>query len=319
MSATAAIARNSVTRTAAAIFLVSLVASIFLAYRLDQTRTETPAEEVLYLQSPRAVKYMSLGYTGLAACIYWTRSVQYFGDKSAEKSKHFELLLPLLDLTVSLDPHLVNAYLFGGMFLAQEPPYGAGMPDAAVDFLERGIKDNPSDWRIYYHLGFTHYMERHDYKAAADAFTRGNKVINSPPWMNGMPALMLQRTGDIQTARILWTRMYEGTDDAAVKKNALIRLVALRVDDDVNHLQAITDAYKQRFGAYPSSWSQLISAGFLGGVPADPSRTPYILKPGGKIVVTDANKFPFITKGIPEGQQPAESITKESEQLLKKR
>jgi tetratricopeptide (TPR) repeat protein len=317
MSAASAINRNSATRLAAAALLLSLVSSVFLAYHLDQTRTLTPTEEVLYLQSPRAVKYMSLGYTGLAACIYWTRAVQYFGDKNAAKAKNFDLLLPLLNLAVSLDPHLVPAYLFGGIFLAQKPPYGAGMPDAAVDFLERGVKDNPSDWRLYYHLGFIHYMERQDYKAAADAFTRGNQTINSPPWMNGMPALMLQRAGDIQTARILWTRMYEGTDDAAVKKNALIRLVALRVEDDINHLQAFTESYKQRFGAYPATWSQLIAAGFLGGIPADPSRTPYVLKPDGKVVVTDANKFPFITKGFPEGQQPAESITQESEKLLK--
>ena len=318
MTAAAAIGRNAITRSAAVILLLSLISSVLLAYHLDQTQNPTPQEEVLYLQSPRAAKYMSLGYTGLAACIYWTRAVQYFGGKSADKAKSFDLLLPLLDLTVSLDPHLVNAYIFGGIFLAQSPPYGAGKPEAAVAFLERGIKDNPADWRLYYHLGFVEYMERHDYKAAADAFTRGNKVVGSPPWMNGMPALMMQRIGDIETARILWTQMYQGTEDAAVRKNALIRLVALRVDDDVNHLQAITEGYKQRFHAYPSSWTQLISAGLLRGIPVDPSRTPYVLEKEGKVVVTDANKFPFITKGVPVGQQPVEVITKESEELQKK-
>src|SRR5436853_726700 len=263
MSIIAAITRDSVTKTAACILVVCLAASGWLAWRIDQARANLPPDEVLYLQSPRAVKIMSLGYTGLAACIYWTRAVQYFGEKNVAKSKRFDLLPKLLDLTVSLDPHLVPAYQFGGIFLAQSPPYGAGMPDDAVNFVERGIKDNPGDWRLYYHLGFIHYMERHDYKAAADAFDCGGKVAGNPPWINAMPALMLQRAGDIETARILWTKMYEQAQDENMRKNAFIRLVALRVDDDITHLETMAESYKQRTGDYPKNWQQLISSGPL--------------------------------------------------------
>jgi tetratricopeptide (TPR) repeat protein len=319
VSFSAAISRNPVTRSATAVLLVSLVASVFVAYRLDQSRADGPAEELLYLQTPRAVKYMSIGYTGLAACIYWTRAVQYFGEKNIEKSKRFDLLLPLLDLTVSLDPHLVPAYEFGGIFLAQAPPFGAGMPDKAVDFLERGVSNNPGDWRLYYHLGFIQYMERHDYRAAADAFARAGKVAGAPPWMNAMPALMLQRAGDIQTARILWTKIYESAEDETMRNNAFTRLVALRVDDDVTHLESLTEAYKQRSGNYPVGWREMMALGLLRGVPLDPSGAPYRLELGGKVVVEDSARFPFIRKGIPQGQQPAETITKESEKLLKKR
>src|SRR3954462_4160579 len=146
MSFAAAINRDRTTRTAAFILVITLAASGWLAWRIDQARTQRPPDELLYLQTPRAVKIMSLGYTGLAACIYWTRAVQYFGEKNVAKAKRFDLLPKLLDLTVSLDPHLVPAYQFGGIFLAQSPPYGAGMPDAAVNFIERGLKDNPNDW-----------------------------------------------------------------------------------------------------------------------------------------------------------------------------
>ena len=319
MSLSAAISRNRATRSASIVFLVSLILSTWLAHRLDLAHAELPPDEVLYLQSPRTVHFMSLGYTGLAACIYWTRAVQYFGEKNVAKAKRFDLLPPLLDLTVSLDPHLVPAYTFGTIFLAQAPPYGAGMPDKAVEFAERGIRDNPGDWRLYYHLGFIHYMERHDYKAAADAFSRAAKVAGNPAWMNAMPALMNERAGDIETARILWTRMYEQAEDESIKRNAFIRLVALRVDDDVTHLEAIAGAYKRQTGTLPTSWQQLISAGMLRGVPADPSGAAYLLLPSGDVVVEDAQRFPFIRKGLPGGQRPAETITKESEQLLNKR
>src|SRR4051794_16205918 len=138
MTISAAIMRDSVTRVAAFVLVVCLSFSGWLAWRIDRSQIEQPPEEVLYLQTPRAIEFLSLGYTGLAACIYWTRAVQYFGEKNIARSKRFDLLPPLLDLTVSLDPHLIPAYQFGGIFLAQSPPYGAGVPDAAVNFVERG-------------------------------------------------------------------------------------------------------------------------------------------------------------------------------------
>ena len=315
MSAIAAISRNRATRSASVLLFLSLAFSSWLAYRIDLERGENPPDEVLYLQSPRAVHYLSLSYTGLAACIYWTRAVQYFGEKNIARAKRFDLLRPLLDLTVSLDPHLVAAYQFGAIFLSQAPPFGAGEPDAAVEFVERGIKDNPDDWRLYYHLGFIQYMERHDYRAAADAFERGAKVVGDPAWMKGMPALMLQKAGDIQTARILWQEMYDHADNETIKRNAFIRLVALRVDDDVTHLEAMADSYKQRTGTYPAGWRELEVMGYLGGIPIDPSGEPYRLLPDGKVVVQHAMRFPFITKGIPPGEKPVETITKDSEEL----
>src|SRR5690349_16900722 len=116
MTLAAAIDRDRTTRVAACLLVVTLAASGWLAWRIDQSREQQPPDELLYLQTPRAVKIMSLGYTGLAACIYWTRAVQYFGEKNVAKSRDFSLLPKLLDLTVSLDPHLIPAYQFGGIF-----------------------------------------------------------------------------------------------------------------------------------------------------------------------------------------------------------
>ena len=103
-----------------------------------------------------------------------------------------------------------------------------------------------------------------------------------------------------------------------MRKNALIRLVALRVDDDVAHLEQMTQAYRQRTGRYPGSWQDLIGIGWLGGVPADPSRAAYRLMPEGKVVVQDEKLFPFITRGVREGQEPANMITPEAQKLLEK-
>ena len=280
-----------------------------MARHIDQLRGSATLDEVLYLRSPKLVKVLSLGYTGLAADIYWTRTVQYFGGHHQQRALRYELLKPLLDLTTELDPHLTVAYEFGSFFLSQKPPEGAGTPDEAVKFVENGIKDNPDNWRLYYHLGFIHSIEREDYKSAADAFRRGSEIPGAHPWMKVMAATMSERGGDIHTARFLWTKIYESSDDRQIRQNALVRLVALKVDEDVTNLEALVQNYKQRTGAYAQDWRQLIAAGILGGIPADPSGAAYRLMRDGSVLVENPRRFPFIRKGVPKGEQAPEIIT----------
>src|SRR4051794_9866457 len=145
-----------------------MVASVSSLLRVTQLREHSTLSEVLFIPSAKALKRMSLGYNGLLADIYWTRAVQYFGSHHVAAAKEYDLLAPLLDITVTLDPKLEPAYRFGSIFLAQKPPQGAGRPDQAVQLVERGIREFPNDWHLYFHLGFIHYIERHDYIAAAE-------------------------------------------------------------------------------------------------------------------------------------------------------
>ncbi|MDP9264104.1 MAG: hypothetical protein M3O85_07280, partial [Acidobacteriota bacterium] len=230
--------RKRITVVFSVLLAVSLGGSMLMLRRVDALRTGATLEEVLYVTSPQTVKRMSLGYDGLMADIYWTRVVQYFGRHHQARSRRYDLLPPLLDITTTLDPHLIVAYEFGSFFLAQQPPEGAGRPDLAVAFVERGIRANPTEWRLYYHLGFIHYLERKDYKAAAEAFQRGSEVPNAHPWLRTMAAAMAQFGGDTRTARFLWQKILESTDDKMIRANAVRRLRALEVDDVVPALEA---------------------------------------------------------------------------------
>ena len=299
--------RRRTTVVCSVLLAASLVGSMLTLRRVDALRTGATLEEVLYVTSPQTIKRMSLGYDGLMADIYWTRVVQYFGRQHQVRSRssRYDLLLPLLDITVTLDPHLIVAYEFGSFFLSQQPPEGAGRPDEAVAFVERGIRENPDNWRLYYHLGFIHYLERHDYKAASDAFLRGSKVPNAHPWLRTMAAAMAEFGGDIRTARFLWERIYESTDDKLIRSNAVKRLRALEVDEVVPQLEAAVQLYKQRTGRLPASFMEMLSAGYLRALPTDPLGYPYKLMPDGRVEVQSPDDLPFITQGLPPDKQPS--------------
>jgi hypothetical protein len=291
------------TRTVfAGVLALSLAASVALSYRIAANEGESTLEETMWIVSPRAARYSSLGYTGLAADIYWTRAVQYFGGKHRQRSQQYKLLKPLLDLATDLDPQLTIAYYFGSFFLAQAPPEGAGDPDAAAALVEKGIRNNPDEWRLYYHLGIIQYIERHDYTAAAEAFERGAQHPNAAPWLRVMAAAMRERSGDVSTAAYLWKQIFENSEDKNIKLNALKHLASLRVDEDVRHLEEYIAQYQQRHGRAPTSFRELAEFG-LNGTPLDPAGQPYVLR-NGHVEVHDTKDFPFITRGLPPGQKP---------------
>ena len=295
--------RRPVSAVLVCVIFASLVGLIALRRHIDHLREGATLQEVLYVPSPRALKGLSLGYTGLMADIYWTRAVQYFGGHHAAHSQEYKLLAPLLDITTTLDPHLIVAYRFGATFLAQKPPEGAGDPRQAVELIERGIRENPDTWELYYELGFVEYMELHDPSAAAQAFQRGANIPHSHPFLQVLAAAMAQHAGERQTARALWMTTYQTTDDKMIRENAVKHLRALDVDEEVIQLQQIVDAVAKKTGAPPNSMAELVQAGYLRGIPVDPLGHPLKIA-AGRVEVADPSALPFITEGLPPGEKP---------------
>jgi len=247
---------------------------------------------------------LSLGYDGLLADIYWTRAVQYFGNKLNVGAENFNLLAPLLEITTVLDPHLVVAYEYGSNFLAPHPPNGAGMPDRAIKLDEFGILNNPNEWRLYYDLGFIYYTELHDYARAADAFVRGSRVPHAHPFLKILAGQMAEHAGDLQTARAMWSLTYDTAQERSIRANAAAHLRALQVDEDVPVLEAIVERFRQRTHQLPAGFAELARLGWVRGIPVDPLGHPYKLMADGRVELRDPDDFPFIRKGTPPGYKP---------------
>jgi hypothetical protein len=265
---------------------------------------ETRIEEVLYISSPDFVRRVSLGYSGLAADIYWTRTVQYFGSRRIFESERFDLLDPLLRLTTQLDPNLVVAYRFGSIFLAQKAPYGAGEPDKAIALVKEGIRQNPEEWKLWVDLGFIYFMELKDNVEASKALEEGSKIPGAHPFLKTTAASLAQRGGDRETARTLWMYVLDTSKDELIRDNAIKHLRALDVDETVPKLENLVRLFRQRTGSQPQGFEDLVAAGWVARIPTDPLGLPYRLRAGDRVEVANAGALPFITKGLPPGQKP---------------
>jgi hypothetical protein len=246
------------------------------------TGAYTPESDELMLRSGSAVRQMSLGYDSLLADIYWTRAVQYYGSRAGIEGAKFDMLWPLLDIATTLDSKLIIAYRFGAIFLSEPPPAGAGQPDLAVELVKRGIAENPDNYYLSGDLGFLYYWRLKDYPRASEAYLEGSKIPNAPSWLKMMAARIAEKGGALETSRMIWSQIYETSQDKTVRDEAMKTLRGLRAQEDEAQLDGVAQEYKNRFGRFPASASDLRDAGLLRGTPTDPAGYPYVFGADGK-------------------------------------
>jgi hypothetical protein len=261
-----------------------------LQHRIDGTRDAMHLEDDdVVVRSGPMLKIMSLEYAPLIADLYWTRVVQYYGNKQEHGESKIQLLWPLLDVTTTLDPHLIVAYRFGSTFLSEPAPRGAGRPDLGVQLMERGIRENPDYWRLYEDLGFIYYFDLKDYPKAANVFLEGSRKPGAMIWMKTFAARISAEGENRELSAMLWTEVYNSTKDKDIRKNALTHLHLLRAEADCEQLDKIAAEYTKRTGTPPKSMRDLVNAGLMRGLAADPEGYVYAFDADGKAQINPAS------------------------------
>jgi hypothetical protein len=249
---------------------------------------EGGSTNLLYVQSPQVLGRATLSFQALLADIYWIRAVQHYGGTklSNDQNKQYDVLYPLLDLTTSLDPYFDVVYKFGSVFLAEPYPSGAGRPDQAILLLQKGLRTRPDKWELAQGVGFVYYWWLADYQNAAMWFNRAADMPNAPDWLRPLAAVTLAQGGHRASSRMLWTEIVRNADADWLRSQADFRLKQLDALDGIDFMERVVQQYRARTGALPSSWGEMMRAGFLRGVPADPTGVPFQLDPAtGKVTL----------------------------------
>ena len=274
----------------ALVVILGLVQTTALARWLDaHRRSEDPfaTYEELYVR-PETARRMSLAFNGVAADWYWLRSLQYVGRKVEAYRGEFALddmsdlnirnLGPLLEQATALDPQFMAAYEFGAVVLPSIDR------DAAVRLVERGIQENPQEWRLYQHLGYIHWQAGR-FPEASEAYAAGAGQPGAPQWMRVMAAQMRAEGGSRAVAYEMYRRMYEGAADEQVRTLAVTRMAQLDSLEERDRIRRALSDFRARNGRCPADWRevapQLRNAKLrvtAAGTPLDPSDVPYVLE-----------------------------------------
>jgi hypothetical protein len=257
-----------------AVVLLPLVP--LLQNRIDaQLGVYRAQEEALYLWSGRHVQRLFPGFESLAADVYWLRTVQYYGGQRLfAHGKRFELLLPLVEITTTLDPRLVIAYKYGATFLCERPPEGAGRCDQGIKVLEKGVAALPDDWRLRQDLGFFHFIFRNDPQRAAEVLLEASRLPGAAFWLKNLAAMVLAKGGHRESSRAIWQQIHEQSE-GPIKDNARQHIVVLDAYDAADALQAVVAEVERRTGRRPETLDELRTAGLVRRA-VDPSGAPFL-------------------------------------------
>ena len=278
-------------RSALALVLVPLVP--VLQDRIDaELGSYRAQEEALYLWSGRQVQRVVPGFEGLAADVYWLRTVQYYGGQRLfAQDKKFELLLPLIEITTALDPRLVIAYKYGATFLCERAPTGAGRCDLGIKVLEKGVAALPGDWRLRQDLGFFHFIYLNDPQRAADILLEASRLPGAAFWLKNLAAMCLAKGGERESSRAIWRQIYEQSE-GPMRDNALEHVRVLDAYDEAAALQSLVEGVERRTGRRPETLDELRAAGLIARPPVDGSGAAFLYdRQSGRVRVSPQSKL----------------------------
>ncbi|OGB95165.1 MAG: hypothetical protein A2Z31_05820 [candidate division NC10 bacterium RBG_16_65_8] len=183
-------------------------------------RSETP--QPIFFPRVEIVRPALLGFVGLAADLTWIRTVQYFGSR-IEGKERFPQLYQLVDMTTSLDPHFLDAYQYGALFLTIARQY----PNA-IAIYRKGIAANPSAWQLPHDLGRLYFLELQDYQQALHWWEITDRLPGRPHYIPRFLIRLQAKVGRLETALELWQQMFRQSENEAVREIARREIQKLR-------------------------------------------------------------------------------------------
>jgi tetratricopeptide (TPR) repeat protein len=157
------------------------------------------AERAMFLPPPEALRVASLGFNNVAADAIWLLTIQYIGGHIFTE-RNLPELFRLVDTVVNLDPHFVEAYTLGALFMN----YSGGNVPGAIALLERGARANPTRWELPHDLARTYYLDLKDYPKALYWFEITDHLPGRPDYVPRFIARLYAKTGERETALEWW-------------------------------------------------------------------------------------------------------------------
>ncbi|MEQ1844147.1 MAG: hypothetical protein ABL983_01050 [Nitrospira sp.] len=217
------------------------------------------------------MRVASMGYQHVVADLIWLQAIQAMaGQKVPEESGRW--IYHALDVVTTLDPRFVQAYQAGAIALCTM----VVMPDESNALLEKGIRNNPQEWMLYFLLGINYYFEFHNDAKAAEYIAQAARLPLAPGYLAPFAARLYASAREPQAAIGLLTHMYEQTNDENVKRVLEQRLREVLVERDIQLLETAVAQYVKRNTKPLTRLEELVVSGLISELPREPFGGTYV-------------------------------------------
>lgn len=221
---------------------------------------ESYADEDLYF-STNQLSLLGSDFKGLLADWYWIQSLQYLGGKVVNHKGELNindlrpvnprLVYPMLDQAATLDPQFITVYSYGAAILPSIDE------SQAIKLLEKGVRANPDNWRLYHNLGYI-YWQTKNYAKAAEIYRVGAAKADAPEWMKQMSATMQAQGGSRDFARQIYRQMLGTAEDEQTKTFAFLRLSQIISLDERDAIRKGLQIFSRNNNRCPQTWREIM-------------------------------------------------------------
>jgi tetratricopeptide (TPR) repeat protein len=274
------------------VFAVLVAAYALLIQPFTQYLQSRPVEVKLgYLPHPQVLKAASGEHRSMVSALAVVRVLFYFGtiiEKLQENviiRPEFFNMFKTLQGAVYLDPYNMDAYYFAQAVYTWE----LGRVDEVNHLLEQGMAHRTWDPWIPFYLGFNYAYFLKDYSKAAIYMQRAAEISGNPLYANLAARYFYESEQPDLGLAFLETMIL------TAKKKTVRQTYEMRRDSllAVMEIESALEAYRNRFGIFPSDLSRLVQAGLLPNLPADPYGGTFYLDEHGKVRTTSQFTTPF--------------------------
>lgn len=220
----------------------------------------------------------ALGFRNVLADVAWLQAVQVSGSARMSPGD-YDRLAALIRAVGNLDPRFVVPYLLGGILLGDSP----GHVEEALSTLRRGMEYHPSDWRFPFYIGYIQYFSLGSPAEGGKALEAAARIPGSPPYLTLLAARMLAEGREPGTALAFLSGLIKAETDPARIEVLRRRVREVIVERDIQALERAVAAYRAGTGRAPGSLAELVSAGLVSRIPAEPHGGVYLMDPDGTV------------------------------------
>jgi len=222
-----------------------------------------------WLPNGSVLRLASLGQRLVFSDYYWLKLVQYVGETVLSKQQRWEALYPLAEIVTDLDPRHGYAYQVAGSNLS-----GLALRfDEAERIVQKGIRNLPDRWQLYFVAAVNKFYFEGDFAEAA-RYARLAADVGKRPHLALLAAnlsLAVDSEGEYQAAEALVAEAVQQAETPELKEELERRLGKVRTYRVLSEVEKALAAYEQRQGRRPVTLLALVTEGLLPGLPSDPS------------------------------------------------
>jgi hypothetical protein len=264
-------------------------ATLWLSSALDRDlRARSDVAELVYLPPTRFLRAVSLGYEQVLANVLWFRTISYFG-RHYQSDRVYPWLASMCNVVTDLDPRAEHVYRFGGVIL----PWEADRIDDGIALLEKGVHNIPDSWQLQYMLGFSYYFFSDDLSAASRALRTASLLPGAPDFVSRLAASVDAAYHGPRSAVDFLTEVERHDTNGDMREIIHARIWELTLSSDIDSLQAGVRAFRERIGRAPANLHELVTAGVVTAIPAEPFGGQYVLDPTSGHVVSTSGHQPW--------------------------